>query len=164
MINKVKHYRFKTYFKLSQALRLGQKVGQISQTDARELEVLEIDERDVVAIQKGHILLVNVEDVVGWLLDAQALQIWTRINQSGKVEVVSRNQLQRLDRFPHVRDVGRMLCQGDVELACDAVDQLDVLGVGEDVTEAGHHLVYSHMDTTVVFNGDYVDGGQSQLV
>ena len=138
------------HLELPQVLRPGQEVRQVGQTDPGQLEMLQVDEGDRVAVEEGHVLLIDVEDIVGGLLDTKALKVGARIDEPGKVEVVGRDELERLDRLPHVGDVGRVLSQGDVQLAGDAVDQLDVLGVREDVSEVAHYAVYAHLNFNVI--------------
>ena len=45
----------------------------------------------------------------------------------------------------HVGDVGRLLRQGDVQLARDAVGQLDVTSVRKDAAHRRHNLVHAHL-------------------
>ena len=53
---------------------------EVGEADARELEVLEVDEGHRVAVEEGHVLLVDVEDVVGRLFNAERLQVGARIH------------------------------------------------------------------------------------
>jgi hypothetical protein len=47
--------------------------------------------------------------------------------------------------LPHVGDVGRLLRQRHVQLAGDAVGQLDVTRVRKDASHRSHHLVNTHL-------------------
>ena len=75
----------------------------------------------------------------------EALQVGAGVDEPREVEVIGRDQVQRVDVLPHVRDVGRVLGQRHVELAGDAVCQGHVLRVRKHVTQVRHHLVNAHL-------------------
>ena len=141
-----------THLELAEVPRLGEEVREVGEADARELEVLEVDEGHRVAVEEGHVLLVDVEDVVGRLFNAERLQVGARIHEAREVEVIGRDELQRLDGLPHVGDVGRVLGEGDVQFAGDAVHQLDVECIGEHVPQVGDDLVDADLHVAVVFH------------
>ena len=95
---------------------------------------------------------VDVEDVVGGLFNAERLQVGARIHEAREVEVIGRNELQRLDGFPHVGDVGRVLGECDMQFAGDAIHELDVECVGEHVAEINDDLVDADLHVAVVFH------------
>ena len=66
-------------------------MGEVGEADSGKSEVLEVDERNRVAVEEGDVCRVDVEDVVGRLLNVQALEVRTWIDQTRKVEVVGGN-------------------------------------------------------------------------
>ena len=143
-----------SYLKLAEVPRLGEEVREVGEADAREFEVLQVDEGHRVPVEEGHVLLINVEDIVGRLLDTEALQVGARVDKAREVEVIGRDELQRLDGFPHVGDVGRVLGECDMQFAGDAIHQLDVECVGEHVAEIGDNFVDADLHVAVVFHRD----------
>ena len=146
--------RTSSHLELAEVPRLGEEVREVGETDARELEVLQVDEGHRVAVEEGHVLLINVEDIVGRLLDAQALQVGARVHKAREVEVIGRDELQRLDGFPHVGDIGRVLGECDMQFAGDAIHELDVECVGEHVAEINDDLVDADLHVAVVLHRD----------
>ena len=146
--------RTSSHLELAEVPRLGEEVREVGETDARELEVLQVDEGHRVSVEEGHVLLINVEDVVGRLLDAEALQVGTRVHEAREVEVIGRDELQRLDGLPHVGDVGRVLGERDMQFAGDAIHELDVECVGEHVAEIDDDLIDADLHVAVVLHRD----------
>ena len=71
--------------------------------------MLQIFKGNGVSIEKGHILSVDVEDVVGRFFNMKGFQIWTRIHQPRKNEIICRNQFQSMDMLTHISNIGWLL-------------------------------------------------------
>lgn len=134
--------------------RFGKEMTQIRQTDPGEFQVLEIDKRDRISVQKRHVLSVNIEDVIGGLLNVQGFKIGTRIDQPRKNEVVGGNELEGVDVLSHIGDISRLLRKRNVELASYTIGEGDLFSPLKDVFEVGHHLIDRHLDLVFVFNPD----------
>ncbi len=125
---------------------------QVRQTDPGQLQVLQIDKWNRVAIKKRHVLRVDIKQLVSGLLNVQRLQIGAGINQPWEDEVIRRDELQRVDVLPHVSDVGRLLRQRHVKLASDAISQGHLSSIGKDMPQIRHDFVNGDLHLVFVFH------------